>query len=110
MNEKEFHCFNIKVAKRVGVKEAILFNFISNEIVDAEIYEDNYYDGKYWCVRSAESISEHLPYMTEKSIRYSLNKLISEGFIIDKSNPYDKFDKTKWYTIGKMGEEYVKTS
>lgn len=109
MNEERFHSFDVEVAVLIGMKQAILFNFIANDIVESRIYDENYFDGDYWCARSIESFMEHLPYMSKNTIFRALNKLVEEEFIIATHNPYDVYDRTKWYAIGRRGKRYVET-
>jgi len=93
------HMFNIGIAQRFGVNEAIILENLMYWINHNKANNKNLHDGYYWTYNSIAAFHQLLPYLSEKQIRYALDKLENNGII--KTGNYNKlgFDKTKWYTI-----------
>lgn len=98
------HHFNVEIATRYGVTEAILLNRLWFWIEKNRTEERNYHDGKYWTYNSRKAIAELFPYLTEKKVRSALNHLVKEGILA--IGQYNKlpFDKTMWYAFTDAGE------
>ncbi|MBR2970030.1 MAG: hypothetical protein IKC49_03145 [Clostridia bacterium] len=94
------HHFNINVAERYGINCAVLLQNIYFWVEKNKANQDNnnYFDGYYWTHNSAKAFAKYFSYMTERQIRYALEKLQSEGLILVR-NYSDKCDRTLWYTI-----------
>lgn len=97
------HSFNIEIAKKYGIKEAIILNNLYFWIEKNRANNKHFYDGYIWTYNSKKSFAELFPYLTERQIKYSLEKLIDEGLVI-KGN-YNKlaYDRTLWYAITEKG-------
>lgn len=93
------HNFDIDVAVKYGINEAILLNNIFHWVEHNRANETNYYDGHYWTWNSVKAFSELFPYMTAKQIRYALKKLEKEGLIITGNYNQSTYDRTAWYTL-----------
>lgn len=102
------HSFNVEVAKKYGIEEAILIENIAFWIGQNIDKNRNYKKGNYWVYNSYKSFSEVFPYMNYKKIQRALIKLENLGVL--KSGNFNKlsYDRTKWYTIidGKVKEIY----
>lgn len=98
------HYFDIKVAKEIGVIPAIIYQNILYWVDKNKANDNNFFDGYYWTYNSVKAFEELFPYLTQKQIRSSLDKLEELGII--KTGNYNKlsFDRTKWYTIAKDAE------
>ena len=57
------HSFDIEVAKKYGITEAILLNNINFWIEKNKANEINFYDGYYWTFNSKKAFSELFPYL-----------------------------------------------
>lgn len=78
------HSFEIKIAEKYGIEEAILFKYISYVV---SLKDENFLeDGKYWFYTTTKKLKEYFPYMTEKQIVYALNNLRRNKLIISKRN------------------------
>ena len=94
-----FHSFDIELAERYGVIEAILLQNLIFWVDHNKANNKNFNDGYYWTYNSVRAWCELFPYLTSKKIRGALDRLEKDGAI--KSGNYNKagYDKTKWYTV-----------
>ena len=97
------HFFDVDVAVKYGVNQAIILSNLYFWIEKNRANNKHYYDGKYWTYNSKKAFSELLPYMSERQIDYSLNKLIDSGLIIKGNYNKLKYDRTLWYSITDKG-------
>ena len=99
------HHFNIYIAKDLGINAAIILSNLMHWLDINEANNTNYKEGKYWSYNSIPAFAKLFPYLSERQIRYVLNKL-EEDNIIETDN-FNKiaYDKTKWYTITDYGYE-----
>lgn len=93
------HHFNIEVASKCGVCEAIMLNNILFWVKHNEANKTNYYDGCYWTFNSLSAFSKLFPYWSKKQLERILKSLEINELI--KTGNYNKlpFDRTKWYTV-----------
>lgn len=93
------HSFNIKLATKYGVEEAIIIENLAFWINKNAANNKNNIDGYYWTYNSSKAFKELFPYISEKKIQRILKKL--EELKIVKSGNFNKssYDRTKWYTI-----------
>jgi len=93
------HSFNVELAKKYGIEEAILIENIAFWIKKNMTNNKNYINGEYWVYNSSKSFNELFPYMNCKKIQRALLKL--EKLNVIKSDNFNKlpYDKTKWYAI-----------
>lgn len=93
------HMFNVGIAQRFGINEAILLENLMYWINHNKANNKNFHDGYYWTYNSISAFHQLLPYLSQKQIRHALAKL--ENQCIIKIGNYNKinYDKTKWYTI-----------
>jgi hypothetical protein len=92
------HHFNIEVAEKYGVGEAILLHNICFWQKKNIANNVNYHDGRYWVYNSVQAYSELFPYYTDRQIRNILKKLEDKGCLhVGRYNKM-KIDRTKWYS------------
>lgn len=93
------HSFNIELAEKYGIEEAILIENIAFWIRKNIANNKNYMEGEYWIYNSSKAFSELFPYINSKKIQRALNKL--EQLNVIKSGNFNKlsYDRTKWYCI-----------
>jgi hypothetical protein len=88
--------FDVNVAKEYGIYCAILLEYIHARM--------NTHDGdRYWMRESVKTIHENIPYMSEKQIRSSLDKMVDGGILMVGNYNEDPHDRTKWYTFTRKG-------
>ena len=97
------HNFNVEVAEKLGVIPAVILNNIYFWIKFNEANEKHFHDGCYWTFNSKKSFKELFPYLTERQISYSLQKLIDSGYIKTANYNELKYDRTLWYALTENG-------
>lgn len=93
------HSFDIQLAAKYGVEEAILLHHFMHWIDINERAGRNQKDGKTWTYQTRKSIAEHFPYWTEDKVRRLTDKLVAQKILIKGNFNKMKFDHTIWYTI-----------
>ena len=94
------HHFDIKIAEKYGVNAAVIYNNICYWVTKNKSENRHFYNGKHWTYASKSGLAKLFPYMTARQIDYALNKLIGAGLIICGNFSENKFERTKWYTLG----------
>ncbi len=97
------HSFDVKIAQKYGILEAILLENIYYWIKKNEANNKHFYDEKYWTYNSRKAFAEIFPYASEKQIRTALEKLIKNGLLITGSYNQDGRDRTLWYSLTDRG-------
>ena len=76
------HCFDVEIAKKYGILEAILLNYFRFWIQKNEANEVHYHDGRYWTYNSIKAFCELFPYASKKMIEKAINHLVEEGLLV----------------------------
>lgn len=96
---KKTQFFSVEMATKYGVIPAILIeNFIGwkkNNKTDGE----HFYDGRTWTCNSKKELSKLFPYLSEKQIRYAIDKLLEQGVLITGNYNKTPYDRTLWYAF-----------
>ena len=98
------HSFNVEVATKYGMLEAVLLENINFWVAKNKANEKNFYDGFYWTYNSITALSKLFPYSSRATIFRALHNLEDAGLILAGNYNKDASDKTKWYTLTKKGE------
>ncbi len=98
------HSFNVEVATKYGMLEAVLLENINFWVAKNKANEKNFYDGFYWTYNSITALSKLFPYASRATIFRALHNLEDAGLILAGNYNKDASDKTKWYTLTKKGE------
>ena len=101
------HHFDVELAQKYGVAEAILLNHFEYWIELNRTNEKNFYDGRYWTFNSMKAFSKIFPYMTEKKIRNALKHLQDEGLIVTGNYNKLAYDRTLWYAFSDLAESIL---
>ncbi|WP_053071121.1 hypothetical protein [Clostridium botulinum] len=91
---------NRKLAKCLGLKEAVIFQQIHYWLKINEKKNQNFKNGKFWTYNSIKKWhEEEFDFLSIRTVERTLQKLEKDGLLI--SNVFNKMkgDKTKWYTI-----------
>ena len=99
------HGFNVELASKYGLEEAILINHF---IFWQKHYESNhnkavesghFHDNDYWIYNSTAAWHNQYPYLSIAVIKRALSNLESLGII--RTGNYNKiaYDRTKWYAF-----------
>lgn len=97
------HCFEVEIAKKYGLLEAILLNYFLFWIKKNEANEAHFHDGLYWTYNSVKAFCDLFPYASTKMIRNAIDHLIDEGLLITGNFNKSPFDQTKWYALTEKG-------
>ena len=98
------HSFDVDIAKKYGILEAILLNNLWFWIEKNKANNTNFYDGFYWTYNSTRAFNELFPYVSQRQIQNALKHLKEEGIL--QTGNYNKisYDRTLWYAFTKKGE------
>lgn len=94
--------FDPSVAKNVGTDAAIILSNIEYWCKLNKSKNINYEDGKYWTYNSAKSFSMQFDYLSIPQIERCLKKLEEAEYIITGNFNKSKYDRTKWYSSGRV--------
>ena len=94
-----YHMFNTKVAKRLGIVEAVLLHNIQFWIDKNRVNEKHFYKGRYWTYNSAKAFSELFEYLSDRQISRALKQLVDDGWLIKDNFNANPFDRTNWYAL-----------
>lgn len=101
------HHFDVDLAVRYGMIEAILINHFEYWIELNRTNDRNYYDGRYWTFNSMKALTEIFPYLTEKKIRTALKNLQDKGLILTGNYNRSAYDRTLWYAFSDFAESIL---
>lgn len=101
------HHFDVDLAVRYGIVEAILINHFEYWIELNRTNGKNYYDGRYWTFNSMKAFSEIFPYLTEKKIRTALKNLQDKGLILTGNYNRSAYDRTLWYAFSDLAKSIL---
>ena len=94
--------FDIEVAEKYGVNEAIMLNNFIYWIKKNIANNTNSFDGNWWTFNSARAFKELFPFWSESQIRRILKSLIEQDILIEGNYNKVAYDRTKWYAICKL--------
>lgn len=103
------HTFNIYIAKELGINASIILTNMLFWLEKNEANQSNYHEEKYWTYNSIKAYGEIFPYLSERQIRYTLDKLEEDGIVLTGNFNKANFDKTKWYTVSDKGYELIQS-
>ena len=93
------HHFNVDIAVKYGMLEAVILNNLYFWIKKNEANDKNYHDGYYWTYNSAKAFHKLFPYVSEHRIRNALKHLEEEGLIVTGNYNQSAYDRTIWYAL-----------
>ena len=100
------HSFNTELASEIGLSPAVILENIAYWVNKNKANGTNLREGRYWTFSTMEGFRRYFPYLTFKQIRYALDKLEQEGYLIVGCFNEKPFDRTKWYTLGEKAEKF----
>ena len=93
------YSFNVEIAKKYGVEEAVLIHNLYWWIRKNKANNQHFYKGRYWTYNSRKAFSELFPFWTERQVRRITEKLTEEKVLyVDNFNQV-KYDRTLWYAL-----------
>lgn len=101
------HHFDVDVAMKVGVTEAVLLDNFAYWTKANEANHRNEYDGRVWTYNTLEALQQIFPYLSANQIRYALSNLVKNGYVVTGNYNANPFDRTKWYALTDDGRRLV---
>lgn len=93
------HHFDIYLAKKYGILEAVLLDNFCFWTAKNAANEVHIHDGRVWTYNSVKAFCEMFPYASQKQIRSALAHLENEGLIVAGNFNESAYDRTKWYAL-----------
>ena len=102
------HSFNIDIAKKVGIEEAIFLNNLYYWIHKNAANNKMFFDGSYWTYNTKQAYAELFPYMGYSKVKRVINTLTEANIIKTGNYNKDKMDRTLWYAFTDCGLAMMK--
>jgi len=102
------HSFNVEVATKYGVEEAIVLENMLFWLVKNKANKKHIIDGNVWTYNSQQALAELFPYMNRSKVQRVMSKLEKEGLILKANYNVAKYDKTTWYALTSLGYSLFK--
>ena len=97
------HSFDVRIACEYGVNAAIIFQNIYFWCEHNCVNDKHLHDGMHWTYCSNKAFQEILPYLSEKTIRTAIKKLVDNGLIVTGNYNDTPYDRTLWYAVTDKG-------
>lgn len=97
------HSFNVEIAVKYGMLEAVLLEHLSFWIAKNKANGVNFQDGYYWTYNSTKALAELFPYVSKNTISRALHHLEKEGLLISGNYNKSAYDRTTWYALTEKG-------
>lgn len=102
------HSFNVEVAQKYGIEEAILLENLFWWCEKNRANGKHIVNGRAWTYNSAKAYAELFPYMSPAKIRRVLISMEEQGLIYSDCFNENKYDQTKWYTLTDLANAFYK--
>lgn len=93
------HTFNVSIAKRYGVNEAIMISNFQYWIAKNKANNKHQYDERTWTYNSVKAFEELFPYFKPSQIRRCLESLVEQGVLIKGEYSKNPYDRTSWFAF-----------
>lgn len=95
--------FSASLAEKVGVKGAIVLSVLKDKMASTNnnATDDDIcvFNERIWVKCSVKSLQKTLTFFSEKQIRFALEKLKKDGYILAEKINKKAYDMTNWYTV-----------
>lgn len=95
----QHHSFDILLAAKYGVEEAILIHHFQHWIRINQVNGNNIQDGHCWTYQTRKDICARFPYWNVDRVKYLCEKLVEHGILITANYNKLAIDKTLWYAF-----------
>ena len=94
----EFHSLEATLAEEIGIRPALIYDFLCAVCLDKSRHMVDIHDGVAWVRLSMRDLKRVFPYMCGKSISDSIKKLIDRGMV--NVGHYDRYPHgANWYSV-----------
>ena len=94
-----YHMFNIKIAEKLGMVEAVLLHNIHFWVKKSKANNKHFYNDRFWTYNSAKAFAELFPYLSDRQISRALKSLVDDGWLLKDNFNNNPFDRTNWYSL-----------
>lgn len=102
------HYFNIELATKVGIEEAIFLHNLYYWIQKNAANKKQYHDGSYWTYNTVQAYAELFPYMSYDKVKRIIKQLKKDCIIKTGNYNEDKMNHTTWFAFTDCGLEMMK--
>ena len=122
MTLSRFHSFDVNIAAKYGVEEAIIIHHFAHWIGINKTLNRNLHEGRYWTYQTAKQIAANFPYLTEEQVTNIIEKLCTgksrfskkdktfEPVLIKGNFNKSRYDRTVWYAFSDPEESISKNN
>lgn len=93
------HMFDMEIARRFGLAEAVFVHRIYMLILANEANGRNEYEGKFWTYDTTAAIAANCPYWTPRQVENIAKKCVEKGLVLKAQLSKKNYDRTNWYTV-----------
>lgn len=93
------HRFNTEIANKVGVASAVIAYYLDFWIEKNRRDGHNYVSGRYWTYNTIEEYCNFFPYLTDHQIRYAIDNLVKNGYLVKGDFSKNRFIRPNWYSF-----------
>jgi hypothetical protein len=93
------HAFNVELATKYGIDEAILIAHFQYWINLNHRTNKNKIEGRTWTFQTRKDIAAHFPYWDENKVKRLVARLLKLKVILIGNFNKKSFDKTNWYAF-----------
>ena len=94
----EFHTIEATLAEDIGVRPALIYDFLCAVCLDKSRHMVDIHDGVAWVRLPMRDLKRIFPYMCEGSISGSIKKLVDRGMV--NVGHYDEYlPGANWYSV-----------
>lgn len=94
----EFQTLEATLAEEIGVRRAIIYDFLCAVCLDKSRHGVDIHDGVAWVRLPMRDLKRIFPYMCEGSISGSIKKLVDRGMV--NVGHYDEYHSgANWYSV-----------
>jgi hypothetical protein len=99
------HHFNVSIAQKIGVNEAIFLNNIAFWTQKNIANGKHIHDGLCWTYNTIKAFCELFPYWTRHQLEHLIKKCTERGWLQEGNYNNNTYDRTKWYALTKQSWE-----
>ena len=91
--------FDVEMATRHGVGEAIMLSNFEYWLAKNKADNRHYHDDRTWTYNSVNSLTKLFPFWSIRQVRRILKSLLDQEVLIKSTHNKHAYDKTNWYAL-----------
>ncbi|NCC69261.1 MAG: hypothetical protein EOM14_13905, partial [Clostridia bacterium] len=93
------YAFNVDVAAKYGVDEAILIHAMEFWIKKNRSNERHFHDGRWWSYNSLAALGDLFPFWTKRQLERIISSCRDKGILYVGNYNEEKWKRTTWYAL-----------